>query len=300
MSIRPHLAALAVFLLLPLAGWAETLTILHVNDFHGALLPVAGSDGRAGEGGAARLAALVKAERTPTTLFLASGDLLKGTPLAEVFGGRPVIEVFNLMGLDASAVGNHEFDYGQARFAELAGEAAFPFLAANIDGGGAWRPSLMRTVGTQRIALFALTTQETPRYAAPEVIAGLAFTDPVAAARRMVAELRPQADLIILLSHLGIDIDRQLAAAVPGIDIIVGGHSHTRIVQPETVGQTLIVQDFERGRVLGRLDLDVEGGKVAGCRYRPIPVAGEGGEDPAVAAIVSRYEKLLAADKGGR
>lgn len=300
MSIRPYLAVLAVFLLLPLSGWAETLTILHINDFHGALLPVAGSDGRAGEGGAARLAALVKRERTPTTLFVASGDLLNGTPLAQAFGGRPVIEVFNQMGLAATAVGNHEFDYGQARFAELAGAAAFPFLAANIDGAGPWQASLVRTVGTQRIALFALTTQETPRYAAPEVIAGLGFSDPVAAARRMVAALRPQADLVILLSHLGIDTDRQLAAAVPGIDLIVGGHSHTRIDRPETVGGTLIVHDHERGRVLGRLDLDVEAGKVAASRYRPIPVGGEGGEDPEVAAIVDRYAKLLAADKGGR
>ena len=88
-------------LLGPTPAPAETLTILHVNDFHGALLPTRAGADLPEEGGAARLAALVKAERTPTTLFLAAGDLLQGTNLSNLFAGQPVIDAFNLMDLDA-------------------------------------------------------------------------------------------------------------------------------------------------------------------------------------------------------
>ncbi len=276
---------------------AETLTILHVNDFHGALEPGRPAADRPEEGGAARLAALVRAERTPTTLFLAAGDLMQGTNLSNIFLGRPVIEAFNLMGLDASAVGNHEFDNGQAEFAERAAEARFPFLAANIEGAGPWKPSEIRTVGRLRVALFGLTTPETPVATHPRNVAGLAFTDAVAAARVMVARLRPQADLVVALTHLGAEEDEKLAAAVPGIDVIVGGHTHTKLLQPARVGSTLVLQAFESGAFLGRLDLDLDpaGRTVVASRYRLIPVGPAAGEDPAVAAKVAAYARRLGA-----
>jgi 2',3'-cyclic-nucleotide 2'-phosphodiesterase (5'-nucleotidase family) len=272
---------------------AETLTILHVNDFHGALLPTRTGANHAEEGGAARLAALVKAERTPTTLFLAAGDLMQGTNLSNLFAGRPVIEAFNLMGLDASAVGNHEFDNGQPALAERAAEARFPFLAANIAGAGPWKASKILKVGSLRVGLFGLTTEETPVATHPRNVQGLAFSDAVATARRLVAELRPQADLIVALTHLGVEEDEKLATAVPGIDVIVGGHTHTKVEQPETVDGAIVLQAFERGVFLGRLDLDVTGGKVTAHRYRLAPVTAAAGEDPAVAAVVAGYEQRL-------
>ena len=223
----------AVCLLGPALAAAETLTILHLNDFHGALQPTRSGADRPEEGGAARLAALVAAERTPTTLFLAAGDLMQGTNLSNLFAGRPVIEAFNLMGLDASAVGNHEFDNGQPALSERAAEARFPFLAANIAGGGSWQPAVIRKVGSLRVALFGLTTEETPVATHPRNVKGLVFNDAVATARRLVAELRPQADLIVALTHLGVEEDEKLAVAVPGIDVIVGGHTHTKVEQPE-------------------------------------------------------------------
>jgi 2',3'-cyclic-nucleotide 2'-phosphodiesterase (5'-nucleotidase family) len=287
------IVALAVCLGAPAPGAAEPLTILHVNDFHGALEPTRTAAGQPEEGGAARLAARVAAERTPTTLFLSAGDLMQGTNLSNLFLGRPVIEAFNLMGLDASAVGNHEFDSGQAAFAERAAEARFPFLAANISGPGPWKPSLVRQVGALRVALFGLTTEETPIATHPRNVTGLAFADAVATARRMVAELRPQADVVVALTHLGFEEDEKLAAAVPGIDVIVGGHTHTKADQPVLVGSTLVVQAFERGVFLGRLDLDVTQGKVAARGYRLLPVTAAGGEDPAVAALVADYAHRL-------
>ncbi|HEY6000412.1 MAG TPA: 5'-nucleotidase C-terminal domain-containing protein [bacterium] len=291
-------AALLLLLAAPALSSAETLTILHVNDFHGALEPTRTASGQPEEGGAARLAAVMRAERTPTTLFLSAGDLMQGTNISNLFAGKPVIEVFNLMGLDASAVGNHEFDAGQAALAERAAEARFPFLAANIEGSGPWKPSEVRRVGGLRVALFGLTTEETPVATHPRNVQGLKFTDAAAAARRMVAELRPQADLVIALTHLGFEEDEKLAAAAPGIDIIVGGHTHTKVEQPAQVGTTLVLQAYERGAVLGRLDLEVVDGTVVAHRYRLVPVTGAAGEDPEVAAVVAGYAARLGAKMG--
>jgi 2',3'-cyclic-nucleotide 2'-phosphodiesterase (5'-nucleotidase family) len=295
MDLRRPLAGLALLLCLcgPALAAAETLTILHVNDFHGALQTTRAGADRPEEGGAARLAALVKTERTPTTLFVAAGDLMQGTNLSNLFAGRPVIEAFNLMGLDASAVGNHEFDNGQPALGERAAEARFPFLAANIAGDGPWKPASILRVGSLRVALFGLTTEETPVATHPRNVKGLAFGDAVATARRLVAELRPQADLIVALTHLGAEEDEKLAAAVPGIDVIVGGHTHTKIEQPETIGGTLVLQAFERGVFLGRLDLEVTDGKVTSHRYRLVPVTAAAGEDPAVATLVAGYLQRL-------
>lgn len=295
MNIPRFLTAAALLLCLTGPGCAgpKTLTILHINDFHGALEPTRTGADRPEEGGAARLAALVKTERTANTLFLAAGDLMQGTNLSNLFAGRPVIEAFNLMGLDASAVGNHEFDNGQPALRERAAEARFPFLAANIAGDGPWRPAEIRKVGSLRVALFGLTTEETPVATHPRNVKGLVFNDPFAAARRMVAELRPRADLIVALTHLGAEEDEKLAAAVPGIDVIVGGHTHTRIEQPESIGGTLVLQAFERGVFLGRLDLEVVAGKVTAHRYRLLPVTAAAGEDPAVAALVAGYLQRL-------
>jgi 2',3'-cyclic-nucleotide 2'-phosphodiesterase (5'-nucleotidase family) len=127
----------------------------------------------------------------------------------------------------------------------------------------------------------------------PRNVKGLVFNDAVATARRLVAELRPRADLIVALTHLGVEEDEKLAAAVPGIDVIVGGHTHTKVEQPETIGGTLILQAFERGVFLGRLDLDVTDGTVSAHRYRLVPVTPAAGEDPAVAALVAGYLQRL-------
>jgi 2',3'-cyclic-nucleotide 2'-phosphodiesterase (5'-nucleotidase family) len=290
---RPFFALAIVLLCASAAASAETLTILHINDLHGALQPARTVADGTDEGGIARLATLVRAERTPATLFLAGGDLMQGTNLSNLFSGKPVIEALNLMGLDASAVGNHEFDNGLAAFRERAKEAAFPFLASNIDGDGPWKPGIVRTVGRLRVALFGLATPDTPVETHPLNVRGLAFRDAVAAARAAVAELRPRADLVVVLSHLGSDEDERLAAAVPGIDVIVGGHTHTKITQPVIVGSTLILQAYERGTVLGRLALTVEGGRVIAVDYRLLPITPELAEDPQVAAVVERYRRRL-------
>jgi len=152
---------------------------------------------------------------------------------------------------------------------------------------------VIRKVGALRVALFGLTTEETPVATHPRNVKGLVFGAAVTTARRLVAELRPQADLIVALTHLGVEEDEKLAAAVPGIDVIVGGHTHTKIEQPETIGETLVLQAYERGVFLGRLDLEMTDGKVTSHRYRLLPVTPAAGEDPAVATLVAGYVRQL-------
>ena len=276
-----------------LRGDSTTLTILHINDFHGWLLPPPSGPGKPEVGGLAHLAAEVKKERTLMTLFLAGGDLMQGSNLSNLNLGRPVIEALNLMGLDASAVGNHELDFGLDVLRARAVEARFPFLAANIKGSDIWSASVVRQVGPVRVALFGLTTTETPVATHPRNVAGLTFLQPDEVAKEMVAKLRSEADIVVLLSHLGFDEEEKLAAAVPGIDVIVGGHSHTRIETPVRVGDTLVLQAYEKGKCLGRLDLKLDGTRVVGHDYRLIPITPESGSDEAVAELVEHYRRGL-------
>ncbi len=293
--LAPLLLPVLLILQPPAVRAAERLTILHLNDFHGWLQPHVQKAGQPESGGAARLASLVASQRDDRTLFVAAGDLMQGTPISNLFAGEPVIRAFNLMRLDASAVGNHEFDNGQEAFRRRAAEAGFPFLAANVRGAGWLARSVVLPAGPLKVGLFGLLTADTPVETHPRNVAGLQFTDPVETAREMVAQLEPQADLVVCLSHLGYEEDRKLAAAVPGIDVIVGGHSHVRLEQPAAVGGTLIVQAFERGVVLGRLDLEVEGGTARATGYRLINVDAAAGTDPAVAALVEEFRGRLGA-----
>lgn len=180
------LVLLLFFLLLPPAAAGKELSILHINDLHGWLLPHPYGGEGVQEGGAARLAALVRRETTARTLFLAAGDLMQGTNISNYFRGRPVIEALNDMGLDASAVGNHDFDYGLAVLEERAAEASFPFLAANVEGEDAafLKPFTLIDRGGLRIALFGLTTERTPLETHPKNVRGLAFPSALEAARR--------------------------------------------------------------------------------------------------------------------
>lgn len=287
------LPALLFLTLPPVGGAEEILRILHINDLHGWVLPGPGDGGGPAEGGLARMAALLREERTERTLFLAAGDLMQGTNISNLFRGRPVIEALGAMGLDASAVGNHEFDYGLEAFRRLAGEASFPFLAANIEGEGASfiLPSVTRDVGAVRVAIFGLTTEETPTETHPRNVRGLHFLSPGDMARRIVPELRRQADLVVCLSHLGLAGDKKLAGSVEGIDVIIGGHTHTKMGGPLQVGSTIIVQAFENGAFLGRLDLKVDDGQVTDYGGMLLPVDGSSGEDREIAALIERYRR---------
>ncbi len=219
------------------------LTILHVNDYHGRVKPFLDRtiDPQEQVGGAAYLAAMIREARAKNpggTLLLAAGDMFQGSPVSNLFHGAPVMEVMNEVRFDAMTLGNHEFDWGMGALTRLRKEAHFPFLAANIiDSKGNLLPGIKPYTILQRghtkVAVIGLTTPETAYITKPDNLKALSFLSPEAVLPSLIQEVRQQgASIVILLSHLGLDADKKLAAVVPGIDVIVGGHSHTEIPKP--------------------------------------------------------------------
>jgi 5'-nucleotidase/UDP-sugar diphosphatase len=274
------------------AGTEETpLRILHVNDFHGFALGYRLSESQGKRGGIAGIAALVdKLREGQPTLVLSAGDMIQGDGWANLFQGRPVIEVMNAMGFDAMVLGNHEFDFGQERLRERIWETSFPVLGGNIEGLPGIGPYVIREVGGLRVGIIGVITEDTGIYTHPGNVRGLKFFSPVVALRRYVGELKGRVDLIVVLSHVGYHGDMELAKEVDGIDIIVGGHSHTKLSRPVFVGKTVIVQAWAYGMVLGVLDLTVKDRKVErleGCLMDIVP--GVAPEHPLVARLVKKY-----------
>ena len=236
-------------------------------------------------GGYAHLATLVKrvrAARPGRTLLLDGGDTLQGSAPALWSRGEDMVRVSNQLGVDVLTA-HWEFVYGIDRVRDLVGDRerrglfAGDFVAHNVrDGWGdrVFRPSTIREVGGVSVGVigqaFPYTPVAHPRRFVPDLTFGIR-EDGVQA---LVNELRDdrKADLVVLLSHNGISVDRKLAARVRGLDVILGGHTHDALPQPIVVGRTLVVNSGSHGKFLSRLDLDVRRGRIAAHRYRLIPV----------------------------
>jgi 2',3'-cyclic-nucleotide 2'-phosphodiesterase (5'-nucleotidase family) len=265
------------------------VTILHTNDIHGTLEPFVvdtgdataqtGDPGRAYQqysragvvGGAARLASAVERVRArrgrDRVLLVDAGDTFGDGLLANLTRGEATIRVMNALGYQFMALGNHDFEYGAARTRELQTVADFPMRAANVRDDVSGMPFLgdpTRVVesGGVRVGLLALGYHNTPETGNRRNTEGLTFTSGIDAARRLVPALRERADVVVVVSHQGTVIDSVLAEGVPGIDVIVGGHSHDRITPPRRVGGSWMVQALSDASALGELTLTVEGGRV--------------------------------------
>ncbi|MBS3984437.1 MAG: 5'-nucleotidase C-terminal domain-containing protein [Selenomonadales bacterium] len=242
---------LSLFSGITAASAPTTVTIFYTNDIHARVASSATTLGYA------RIATLVQAERAanPNVLLLEAGDAFHGQSIANLSTGQAIVDIMNVMQYDAMVPGNHDFNFGQERLLELAGMARFPLLAANIEGSTL--PShVVRTVGGRRIAIIGIATPETAYKTHPRNVVGLTFRNPAESISRLVSSLRAQADLIVVLAHLGQDGDytsRALARDVQGIDLIIDGHSHD--FGAMQVGRTLIVQAGEFGNHLGRVDV---------------------------------------------
>lgn len=325
-----------------LASWPnrpDSLVILHTNDVHAHLLPFEDSDETVVGGSAARAALIghLRASRS-TMLLLDAGDVFQGGPLYNFFRGVPDYRSMNLMRYDAGALGNHELDDGPAAWLRVRSVAGFPILSANVfvaaesswatglalvppeqRRGARWvggtrvpegaalrylaTPYVVRTTDGIKIAILGLTTSEIVSIVSRGRNPGVAVSDPVQVAARLVPELRASADLVIALTHLGVDGDRELARRVPGIDLIVGGHSHTFLSNPILVPNpgthngyrgTAIVQAGRWGERLGRLALAVGPDGVRGYSGSILPVRPSDGEDDSVKAMLRPFRDSIA------
>jgi 5'-nucleotidase/UDP-sugar diphosphatase len=290
----------------------KTLTIFHINDTHSYVFPWGPKVNGVPQSGAAarlikRLSELRAAAVNPIVLH--GGDSFTGDLIFNRFLGRAEFEIFDSMGVAAMVLGNHDFDIRPFRLkhAIVQSNAKFDFLSANIryntDTSGLAqevKPFVVKTVGNVRVGIFGLTTTTTPSYGEAEPIT---FESAPAAARRMVDSLRARnVDLIIALTHLGVNEDRQLAQNVAGIDVIVGGHSHTPLTQPVLQANpagdtTLIVQAGSKWQYLGRLVITLTGGRKV-WEYQLETINAPMPEDPAFGAMMQGYRDSIIATYG--
>lgn len=275
---------LAGMLLLPEMAFSAApspkrkITILHTNDMHSHIDPFPADDPQyAGLGGMSRRAALIDKIRSEEelVLLLDSGDIFQGTPYFNFFGGEPEFKLMSAMNYDAATMGNHDFDNGLEGFLKMLPHATFPFVCSNYDFSetilkGKTLSHTIITRGGIKIGIFGLGV-ELDGLVAKKNYGKTKYLDPIAVAQQKSAELRNQhhCDMVICLSHLGYSYktekisDLKLAALSKGIDLILGGHTHTFLEKVTLVknadGNQVIVNQAGWGGIrLGRIDIEFE------------------------------------------
>lgn len=242
------------------AARKEMLLVMHTNDFHSRMDPFPEKHPKfGGQGGIAKLSTLIHSVRQDNkqTLLLDCGDIFQGTPYFNVFGGIAEIQWMNQAGYDAGTLGNHDFDNGVEKLASVLGHAQFPVVNCNYGFSGTAlesiiKPWIVKQVGHKRIGITGLGIN-TEGLVLDRLCKGIVYHDPVKAVQETVDLLRSKerCDAVIVLSHLGYSYegpqidDKKLAAATHGIDLILGGHTHTFLEQAEPVrnakGKTVYV-----------------------------------------------------------
>ena len=245
-------------------------------------------------GGLDRIATLVKnieSERSGKTLLLDGGDTWQGSYTSLISKGEDMVSAMNLLGTDAMT-GHWEFTYGTERVKELINKSTASFLAGNIVDNEWEEPAFdgikLFERGGINIAVigqaFPYTPIANPRYKIPNLSFGI--REAVIAGNVKKARSKG-AELIVLLSHNGFDVDRKLASRVPGIDVILSGHTHDALPITTRVNKTLIVASGSHGKFLSRLDLDVQSGSIRDFRYRLIPVLADAIDpDPEMSSLI--------------
>ncbi|MHC1729873.1 MAG: bifunctional UDP-sugar hydrolase/5'-nucleotidase [Syntrophobacteraceae bacterium] len=297
-----------------LAGKAVVnLKFLHLNDTHGHIVPYIEKsiDPIHPVSGAEYLAKMIESERTANpdgTILLSAGDMFQGTAISNLFHGQPVIETMNYLKYDAMALGNHEFDWGRKVLDTIIASSAFPVLSANISERGGRKmkgvtPYVIIRKKNVRIAIIGITTPETVYTTKPGNLTGLSFAAPEKILPLLIKQVRAKgASLVVVLSHIGLDADRELARNVKGIDIIIGGHSHTAVTDPVVESGTIIVQAGSYGQYLGVLDVSFDPSTkkiVTYTRKSELKLVSPGSVkefDPQVAGIVDKYDRQVKAE----
>lgn len=286
-----------------------SLKIIHMNDLHGHLNPAVDKTASAQSmtGGAAYFGAMVLKEKAADpqgAILLSAGDMFQGTPVSNVFRGKPVTEIMNYLGFDAMALGNHEFDWGWPELRKMESQARFPYLAANLANkdGSAVR-GIKKAIYLERksikVAVIGIITPETPVSTNPKNVKDFKFQEPEKILPGLIGEARAAgASLVIVLSHCGLDRDRAIAERVPGIDIIVGGHSHTAVMPPSVAGKTIIVQAGSWGNYLGvlNLELDTATGKILKYSHdslKPVIAGPDIAPDKKINEIIRKYSDKI-------
>ena len=305
------------------AGTDYQLRILHVNDVHARYDQITATGGfctpedeaeKKCVGGAARLQTKLKELRGDNALFLDAGDQFQGTLFYTQYKHGAVQTVLGMLNPDAQTLGNHEFDDGPAGLRPYLDAVSWPVLSANTDTSreprlkDRYKPYTIVVKNGQRIGIVGLTTADTPITSSPGPT--VAFRNEAQALTRAVAALKARGvDKIVALTHIGYSEDQALAAQVDGVDVYVGGHSHSfletgndkaagpypTVVKTPSGSPALVVQAGSYGTHLGLLDVTFDAaGVVKAWEGKPVALSNDVTLDPAVADKVSQLNVPLA------
>ncbi len=246
------------------------VVIFHWNDFHARNLPhkvskkIDGVETEYYVGGTAGLLGYLKKLRDEKSLVVNGGDDYQGTPISSITKGRSQIHLLNLYNLDAFVLGNHEFDYGQYVLDSALEGANFDVLSANVfyepKNYTMGKPYVTKEVNGVKIGIIGLTAFELPELVLPENLAETRMLNEDSVVADAISKLKSDgADMIMLLTHIGLDKDKEMAMKFyPDLDVIVGGHTHTALQNPVIQDGVIIVQAGAHGRYLGKLDLQID------------------------------------------
>ncbi len=263
------------------------LTVLHTNDMHASFVPREAIWTKQTPipmiGGFKQVQFAIDSIRSGRNdvLVLDAGDVMTGNPITErVYRdaqGGALFAMMSMMGYDAWCVGNHDLDISQQNLAGLMNVASFPTVSANLVNAAGQpllnnRPYVIIERGGMKIGIIGIISQELYSLVLQTNLIGARVLSPVETARKYADELGPKTDLVIALTHQGVDQDSALAAEVRGIDLIVGGHSHTRLKSPLIVNGIPIVQAGSNTEYLGVVDLLVEKHKIVRVNGKLLPL----------------------------
>ena len=278
------------------------ITVMHTNDHHGRVWKK--SDGEYGMAARKSVIDGIRAEVAASggySLLLDGGDVNTGVPESDLQDAVPDFKGMNLLGYQAMAVGNHEFDKPRPVLQMQRELARFPMLSANIyeDGKRLFAPYTLFNLGGVRVGVMGMTTEDTYKMVHPSHVKNVEFRSVIAEAAKVVPELRRQADVVIATTHMGhfengqhgtqAVGDVEMARAVKGIDLVVGGHSQNPVCmkaenerdhayvpgadcQPDRQNGTWIVQAHEWGKYVGRADFEYRNGDFKLVHYALIPI----------------------------
>ena len=295
-------ATCGVALAKPVKDQVYKITILHTNDHHGRFWR--NSDGEYGMAARKNVIEQIRADVRKNggySLLLDGGDVNTGVPESDMQDAEPDFKGMNLLGYDAMAVGNHEFDKSPAVLAKQRQWINFPMLSANIykDGKRLFEPYRIFKLGDVRVAVMGLTTDDTKKLTNPENTKGIEFRTPATEAAKLVPQLRKQADVVIAATHMGhyengdhgvnAPGDVEMARKVKGLNLIVGGHSQNPVCMkaenvrdnayvpgadcaPDRQNGAWIVQAHEWGKYVGRADFEFKNGEFKLVKYQLIPI----------------------------
>ncbi len=262
----------------------EKLTILHSNDMHGAFLPTE-ENGRK-RGGLSLLAGYVEQVRREeqNVIYAVAGDMFHGSVIDSEYQGLSTIDLMNSLRPDVATLGNHEVDYGLAHLLFLEKCARFPLINADLyvtmNNTRLFKPFLNLKVGGLKVLFIGLLTADVLFVTKKEKLIGscIDLREAVRTVRVLCDNYRTiQTDLTVLLTHIGIEKDKELAAMLDpawGVDLIIGGHSHTFLEEPVWVNGIPIVQAGCGTEQVGRIDLEIDKkeNKIASFRWQPVPL----------------------------